>query len=289
MPPFWTDRAGRFAPLKFAVFWACCAPMLWLGALALVPGGLGSKPLTFAIHETGDWAVRLLLLSLLVTPLRSMAGWPGLIAVRRMVGLAALAYVAAHLVLYVAEQAWNLPKVASEIVLRFYLTVGFVALVGLAVLGATSTDAMIRRLGSARWNRLHSIVYALTALSILHFFLQSRLDVSQPVLMTGFFLWLMGWRFLRKRVDLNLGWLLALALASALLTALVEAGWYAVRNGAPVERVLLANLDVSFTIRPALWVLASALAMAGLFLWRGRPRERRRLGPETLAIDTKGN
>ena len=78
-----------------------------------------------------------------------------------MVGVAAFAYALAHLSLYIVDQKYDLLHVASEIVLRFYLTIGFVTLLGLGALAATSTDAMIKRLGAARWNRLHKIVYAL--------------------------------------------------------------------------------------------------------------------------------
>jgi sulfoxide reductase heme-binding subunit YedZ len=268
----WTDRAGRFSPLKLAVFLCCIGPMLLLATMALT-GDLGSKPLTYAIHDTGDWAVRFLLISLVVTPLRSLANWPKLIIVRRMLGVTALAYVLVHLALYVVEQRYDMIKVASEIVLRFYLTIGFVALLGLLALGLTSTDSMIRRLGSVRWNRLHGLVYWLTALSLLHFFLQSKLDVTQPVLMTGLFLWLMGYRLLRRYgFGTGLVAMLLLAIAAGLATALVEAGWYAARSGVMVSRVLAANLDISFSIRPAWWVLGAGLLMVALALVRGGGR-----------------
>lgn len=274
----WTDRAGRFSALKLAVFIGCITPMALLLAKTAA-GLLGSKPLTYAIHDTGDWAVRFLLLSLLVTPLRSVANWPRLIMVRRMIGLTALAYVLVHLGLYVVEQRGDMLKVASEIVLRFYLTIGFVAIMGLAVLGATSTDAMIKRMGSARWNRLHALVYGITVLALLHFFLQSKVDVSQPVLMTGFFLWLMGYRALRKRsVEAGALALVSLALASGLGTALIEAGWYAARTGVMALRVLEANLDFSFSIRPAWWVLAAGLTMVLLQAARARSLPRRGRG-----------
>ncbi len=221
LPPFWTDRAGQFSALKFAAFCLCIGPALALAVMAATPGALGSKPLTFLIHETGELAVRFLLFSLAVTPLRTIADWPKLIMVRRMLGLTALFYVIAHVIFYVAEQAWNLPKVASEIVLRFYLTIGFVALLGLVALGVTSTDAMIKRIGAVRWNRLHALTYWITALALLHFFLQTRLDISVPVLMAGFFIWLMAWRWLKKRVEIGFGWMLALAL----FAALAAAGW----------------------------------------------------------------
>jgi sulfoxide reductase heme-binding subunit YedZ len=268
----WTDRAGRLSGLKLAVFCACVAPMLWLLAL-LATGYAGSKALTYAIHDSGDWAVRLLLLTLLVTPLRTLANWPRLILVRRMLGLAALFYAAAHLLFYVAEQAYDVPKVIGEIIRRFYLNIGIVALAGLAVLGATSTDGMIRRLGSAAWNRLHLLVYPLTLLALWHFALQRKLEVTEPVLMTGFFLWLMGWRLLRRLgVPHGLPALSGLAVSAALLTALVEAAWYAAMTGVMASRVLAANLDWTFEIRPAWWVLAAAAVLALVHVLRSKSR-----------------
>lgn len=274
----WNDRTGRLSALKLAVFLGVVAPGLWIAAQAAT-GTLGSKPITAAIHQSGDWAVRLLLVSLAVTPLRVIADWPRLILVRRMIGVAALAYAALHLLLYAADQAWDLQKVASEIVLRVYLTIGFVALLGLIALGATSTDAMIRRLGALRWNRLHRLAYPIAALAILHFFLQTKLDVTEPVLMLGFFVWLMLFRLMR-RLGVAAGpvQLAALALISAVATALLEALWYATMTGAAAGRILAANLDVAFGIRPSLWVLAAGLALAALGLVR-RPAPGRGRAP----------
>jgi sulfoxide reductase heme-binding subunit YedZ len=276
----WNDRAGNLSALKLIVFLGVLAPGLWI-ALQAATGTLGSKPITSAIHQSGDWAVRFLLLSLLVTPLRFLADWPKLILVRRMIGVAVLAYASFHLVFYVVEQAWNLQKVASEIILRFYLTIGFIGFLGLIALGVTSTDAMIRRLGGTAWNRLHRLVYPIAFLAIWHFFLQTKLDVSEPVLMLGFFLWLMGFRLMRR-----LGFavkplqLAALALISALATALLEALWYATMTGVMASRILYANLDVGFGIRPALWVGIAGLAMVVVNLVRMWMRSREPAGAQ---------
>ena len=124
--------------------------------------------------------MRFLLLSLAVTPLRRIANYPKLILVRRMLGLTVLAYGVVHLGLYVVDQNFILSKVVSEIVSRFYLTIGFVALLGLTVLGITSTDGMIRRLGKA-WPRLHKSVYLIAILGLIHYYLQAKIDVSDPV------------------------------------------------------------------------------------------------------------
>ncbi|HWL81672.1 MAG TPA: protein-methionine-sulfoxide reductase heme-binding subunit MsrQ [Roseomonas sp.] len=254
LTPPWRDRQGQFSPLKLGVLLGLTLPALWIGWLAL-QGGLGPRPIMEAIHQAGLWAVRILLLSLLVTPLRQMLRWPRLMLVRRMLGLGALAYAALHLTLYALDQQWDLLKVASEIVLRFYLTIGFVALLGLAALGVTSTDGWVRRLGGRRWQGLHRTVYAIGVLALVHFALQSKIDATEAMLMAGLFLWLMGYRALAPKGGApGLLRLIGLALGAALGTALLEAGWYAVGTGVPPLAVLEANLDVSFGLRPALWV-----------------------------------
>lgn len=266
----WTDRKGKLVPLKLAVFVALFVPGLWV-AWQWWQGDLAPKPVTEALHQTGAWTVRLLLLSLAVTPLRSIAHWPRLIDVRRMVGVGAMAYVLIHFALYVVDQKYDLWRVSSEIVLRFYLTIGFIALLGLLALGVTSTDGMIQRLGAPRWNRLHKTIYVMTILSLLHAFLQARLDVSEPVLMSGLFIALMAYRFMHARHLRGPLALVGLAVFAGLCTACLEAGWYAVKTGVDASRVLAANLAVDVAIRPSLWVFAIVLALAPLRLF-GRVR-----------------
>lgn len=267
----WLDRAGRLSPLKLAVFIALLAPGVWI-ACALWFGLLGPKPVNAAIHETGDWAVRWLIVTLAVTPLRRIGSFPKLILVRRMLGLAALGYALVHLSLYVVDQSFDLGRVASEIALRFYLTIGFTALLGLIALGSTSTDAAVRRLGPA-WHRLHTIVYAIAVLALVHKALQSKIDVSDAVTWTGFFLFLMGYRALHRRGLADRPWSLpALALAAALATAAIEALWYAVATGVSALLVLQANLD-PMEIRPAWWVLGVGLAVAALGAFRRQAKE----------------
>ena len=259
----WNERNGRFSLLKAIVFAALFAPAIYI-LWQFASGDLAPKPVTEMIHRTGDWAARLILLSLLVTPLRKLGAWPKLIAVRRMVGVSAFAYAFAHLSLYVVDQSFNLVHVGAEIVLRFYLTIGFVTLLGLGALTATSTDAMIRRLGGQRWNKLHKVIYVLAALALFHYFLQSKADVSSAVLLTGFYLMLMFYRFSVKRLPL---WSATLAsvLLGAGLTALLEATWYTFRRHYPFWDVLGANIDPDMFPRPTFYVglvgLAAILVM----------------------------
>src|SRR5262249_42153169 len=104
--------------------------------LAFPMGWLGARPTNEAIHQIGRWTLRLIVIALAITPLRAILQWSRLILVRRMVGVAACAYALFHLTLYTADQMFDLAKVASEIISRIYLTIGFAALLGLAALAA---------------------------------------------------------------------------------------------------------------------------------------------------------
>jgi methionine sulfoxide reductase heme-binding subunit len=257
----WNDRAGRFSPLKASVLVLVSLPMLWLVYRAVFLG-LGARPITEAIHRVGDWTVYLLLITLAVTPARRLFDLPRLILVRRIIGLSALTYILAHFLLYNLDANFNLIFVGKEIALRFYLTIGFVALLGLIALGVTSTDGMVRRLGGARWNRLHRLIYYITPLAILHFYIQSKVDVSQPVIMSGFYFWLIGYRIMAcYGYKEGLVPLFLLSVAATALTVIVEAIWYEVATGIGGARVLAANLGLDFGVRPAMWVLGAGLAV----------------------------
>ena len=266
----WLDRAGRFSPLKLAVLVLSLLP----GAVVawwLATGQMGGEPFKQAAREIGAFTYRFLLLTLLVTPLRVVADWPGIVQVRRMLGLATLAYALAHLGLYAAHMNGDLAKVASEIALRIYLTLGFVALLGLVALGATSTDAAMRRMGRG-WKRLHRLVVPIALLGLAHFFIQSKADVTEPTLMAGFLAWLLFWRALPRELQSSRLALVSLAILAALATMAVEYAWYALATSIPAERVLLANLDPAMGLRPAAWVLLVGLVAAAV------PWLRRRLG-----------
>src|SRR5256885_6076125 len=112
--------------------------------------------------------------------MRRVLQWPRLILVRRMLGVAASAYGLAHISLYLADLKFDLAKAATEIALRIYLTIGFTALLGLAALAATSTDAMVRRLGARRWQRLHRLIYVIALLAVVHSCVPLELDLLEP-------------------------------------------------------------------------------------------------------------
>ena len=261
----WNDYSRRLSPLKLAVFIALFLPAAWV-AFGYAFDRLGARPLNEAIHQFGLWTIRLIFLSLAVTSLRQVLQWPRLILVRRMIGVAAFAYVLGHLFLYSASEMFDLAKVASEIVLRVYLTIGFAALLGLAALAATSTDRMVRRLGGRRWQQLHRLVYAIGVLAVVHFSFQSKLDEWQPTIMAGLLGWLLGYRLLLRRFgnrgQLALPLIGALGLAAAIGTGLGEAVYFRLAFHAPLLRVLGADFSLETGIRPAVVVLAIGLAVA---------------------------
>ena len=234
-------------------------------------GLLGARPVTEVIHGTGLWAIRFLVLSLMVSPARTIFAWPRLALIRRQLGLTALFYALAHLVLYALDQNWVLLHVISEIALRFYLTIGFMALLGLVALGVTSTDGMVRRLGR-RWKQLHRLAYPIAALGVFHFFLQSKADVSEATIMAGVFLWLAGWRLLPAGADRAPLPVLALGLAVTVATAGLEYAWFALATRVPPLRPLQAELDWSFGPHAAGQVLIPSLCMsvATALAWTGQ-------------------
>lgn len=253
----WIGPDNRLSALKLGVFILLFLPGLWI-AYKLDQGLLGPRALNQATHEIGQWAIRLIFLSLAITPLRQILRWPELILVRRMIGVAAFAYILSHLFLYTADEKFNIAKVISEIYLRIYLEIGFVALIGLGVLAATSTDAMIARLGGKTWRRLHQAIYVIAILGIIHFYMQSKADVWEPMWMTGLFVWLMAYRLVqwrrKRRGPLAPLWLLAIGVFATAFTAVGEAVYFWIATGVDPLMVLSANLSTFAGVRPA-WIV----------------------------------
>ena len=214
--------------------------------------------------------MRILVLSLAVTPLRYVARFNRMILIRRMVGLAALFYTLGHIALWCVDLDFEWLKLALELVLRLFLTVGLVATLIMVALGVTSNDASIRSLGAQRWNSLHAWAYAAAALSLVHFFMEVKLDATEAALMTGFFVLLMAFRAVRHKATPGFFNLTATAIVCGLATALIEALYYKTSTGVNVARVLDANFDFSYTVRPSWWVLGAGIAVAILAHLRAR-------------------
>lgn len=262
----WRDRQGHFSWFKTAALAGCVAPSA-LVAIWLATDDLGSRPIKSALLWIGLWTVRFVMIALAVTPAAQVLDWPKLTLLRRMVGVTACAYGLAHLSMYVIDENLRLGLVASEIIHRFYLTIGFVALLGLTALAATSTDAAVRRMGRG-WKRLHWLAYPIGGLALLHYFIQSKANVSEAVFLSGLFVWLMAWRALPVRWRGRLAVYPVLAAFAAVATAWIEFAWYAIATGIDPWRVLAANETLRFGLRPAHWVGVVAVGIGVLALGR---------------------
>jgi methionine sulfoxide reductase heme-binding subunit len=159
---------------------------------------LGADPIAEIEHRTGLWALRLLMVTLAITPLRQLTGKPVLIRFRRMLGLYAFFYACVHLTAYLTLDLrgyWT--QIFEEIVKRPYITVGFAAWLLLVPLAITSTQGWIRRLGR-NWGKLHKVVYAVGVLAVLHFWWLVKSDIREPLLYASILAVLLGWRVWKK-------------------------------------------------------------------------------------------
>lgn len=184
----------RAFPWKPVVFVLCLVPLGLLATDAAL-GQLGANPIEKVTRGLGIWALRFLLIGLALTPLRRAFGWNALARFRRMIGLYAFFYAVLHVSSYlVLDQFFDWAEVWKDIVKRPYITIGMSAFLMLLPLAATSTNAMVRRLGGARWRRLHQLVYVLAPLAVLHFFMLVKADVRQPLLYAVLLGLLLAWR-----------------------------------------------------------------------------------------------
>jgi sulfoxide reductase heme-binding subunit YedZ len=268
----WRDKRGRLSVLRIATL----ALLLFPLAKALVDYETivhGARPINDLIHRAGFWALIFLGVTLAVTPFRSIARYGNLIDVRRMLGVGTFCYIAAHLGLYIADQMFDLGKVVHEITHRWYLIVGATAWIGLAVLAITSTDGMMRRLGGVRWRRLHQIVYVIALLALIHYFQQTKADVTVPVFAAGLFGWLMAYRVLawwQDTTQLSTLSLFGLTLVVSALTFFGEAIGIGIAFHVSPLRVLGAAFDAQAGIRPGWEVLGAGLAVVALDFVRSR-------------------
>jgi len=165
-----------------------------LAAFNVVGNGLGANPIEVTQDFMGIWALRMLLITLALTPLRKLTGKVWLIRLRRMTGLFALFYASMHFLNYlVPDQGLNAAAIIEDIVERPFITLGALALLGLLILGITSTAGWQRRLGR-RWQQLHKLVYVLAILICWHFWWQVKEDVTEPLIYSAITAVLLGTR-----------------------------------------------------------------------------------------------
>ena len=197
-----TLRQIRFVwkPLLFA---ACLLPFVFVVTDALeITGRLGANPVEEILDRFGNWGLRLLMITLAVTPLRRLTGFNWLLRFRRMLGLFAFFYVLLHfLTWFWLDQGMLMSAIVEDVVERPFITIGFAAFLLLVAMAVTSTSGMRRRMGR-RWDRLHSGIYAAAVLGVAHFWWQVKQDIAEPVIYAAILAALLGaraWWTLRRR------------------------------------------------------------------------------------------
>lgn len=187
-------RAAK--PVVFAV---AALPLIWL-VYAAFTDRLGANPAEALVRATGDWTLRALCVVLTVTPLRTIAGWPSLARLRRMLGLWTFAYAVLHMLSYSwFDMGLDVVDIAADIAKRPFILVGFTALLLLTALAATSFNRVIKAMGVKRWQALHRAVYAVAGLAILHFFWMraGKHNFAEVAVYAAILGILLGWRVLQ--------------------------------------------------------------------------------------------
>ena len=189
------------APWAKPLCWALCA----VPALALLVAGLGdalgANPAERLIRETGEWSLRFLWLTLLITPLRDVTGLPGLLRFRRALGVTAFVYAALHFLAYAwLDKSLLVADIVADVFKRNFILVGMVALLLMLPLALTSFNAAIRAIGGRRWQMLHKLAYVVALLGLLHFYwkMSAKNDVAEVMVYAVLLAVLLGWRVMRR-------------------------------------------------------------------------------------------
>lgn len=182
--------------LRLLAFVLCLMPFVWV-AWAVIAGRLGPDPAEALMHVTGEWSLRMLALTLLISPLRAWTGWTQLMKLRRMLGLFAFFYACVHFISFLQfYTGWVSAALIEELSERPYIALGFGALMLMLPLAITSTRGMQRRLRGS-WQRLHRLVYPAAVLACLHLLWQARSDVGEALAYIMVFVVLLAWRVQR--------------------------------------------------------------------------------------------
>jgi len=166
----------------------------------LSAGNLGADPYTAALHATGNWAIIFLLLSLTVTPLRKLTKKNYFSLFRKMLGLYAFFYACLHLMIYLTfNLQFDFTALLKDLQKNKFVIIGMTALVLMVPLAITSTNGMIKRLGSARWKRLHQLVYVAAIAGVTHFWMSQKKDVTKPEIAVVILVLLLGYRLINRK------------------------------------------------------------------------------------------
>jgi len=174
-------RANQLLTIKVFIFLLALVPLTLL-IMDGIKGNLGANPVEEITHRTGDWVLNFLLITLAVTPLRKITGWHWMLRLRRMLGLYAFFYVLLHFTTYIwLDRFFVFDEIGKDIAKRPYITVGFACFMLLIPLAVTSTNAMVRRLGAKRWQRMHKMIYGIAIGGVLHYLWLVKSDIVVPL------------------------------------------------------------------------------------------------------------
>lgn len=189
----------KFAYIKSGIFIVCLFPLLFL-IVGLLTNQLGANPIETLTRTSGDWALRFLLITLTMTPLRWLTNWSEWIRLRRMFGLYAFFYACLHMLLYLGlDQFFDISEIVRDIIKRPFITIGFFSFLCLLPLAVTSTNKMMKRLGGKRWKSLHRLTYLVAGASCLHFLMLVKADIREPVIYICVLAVLFAFRLMRNR------------------------------------------------------------------------------------------
>lgn len=198
MPQSLSLSPRQLAAIKAAVFMLCLVPLLQL-VWGLWNDTLGANPIEYLIRDLGRWALKFLLITLAVTPLRKLTGQHWLMRLRRMLGLFSFFYALLHLSSYLwLDQSLDWIAIAKDIIKRPFITVGMLTFALLLPLAITSTNSMVRRLGGKNWQTLHRLVYVVGVCAVLHFWWLVKLDTTWPMIYAAILAVLLGIRLVWK-------------------------------------------------------------------------------------------
>ena len=206
-----TNKQFLSRVLKPIIFILMLLPLFWLAwnwqlFLNGLPNVLTANPIEYTNRYLGGWALKYILLTLIISPLADISGWRKPILFRRMIGLFAFTFSIFHLSSYIAlDHYFNWMEIGEDIVKRNFITIGMLSIGCLLPLALTSTNKMITRLGSKNWKKLHSLIYPVSILTVLHFTMMRKGDQLEPKIYWTVLALLLGYRiykyfrYIRKR------------------------------------------------------------------------------------------
>ena len=189
------DRSKKNLVYKVTAFILCLLPLILL-IYGVVTNSLGVNPTETMTRTTGDWALYFIIFTLTITPLRQIFNWSWLLKYRRMLGLYAYFYACLHMLTYIwFDQFFDWTEIIKDIFKRPFITIGFITLLLLTPLAFTSTNKMMKRL-KKKWKKLHKLIYLIAILGLLHYFLMTKADYKQPLMLLLVLVFLLSYRYI---------------------------------------------------------------------------------------------